>query len=98
MGLPVMDHDGKFQFLCQTDLFPESLELNIPGRVVSIKVQANLSIGFDFLMPAELLQGRIGLMIDLFCIMGMDAEDGINGRMGLSNLKSPLPILFLCSK
>ncbi len=95
MSLSIVNHNGKSQFLGQTDLFPESLQLNIAWRQVSEKVQANFTIGLHFPISAFFFQSWIGLIVDLLCVMRMNAQNGIDRRVCLGNLKGPLPILFL---
>ena len=50
VSLPLVDDDGQVQFLCQSHLSPEGLLLDVPGNVLIMIVQTDLTDGLDFVV------------------------------------------------
>src|SRR5512136_1676911 len=92
MSLAIMNHDGKFQLFGQGDLFPKSVQLDLSGRQVSEEVQTNLTVSLHFFPLTEISQFRIGEIIDLFDVVRVDAQDGIDRWMRVGNVERSLPI------
>ena len=47
MGIPLMNNNGQLQLPGQLHLHPEGLLLNVPGNVLIVIVQTNLTDGLD---------------------------------------------------
>ena len=79
VGLPFVDDDGKSQLLRQGHLHPKCFFLNIPGDILIVIVQANLSDGLHLWVAQRhcpvCFNGGFGYLV---CRVWMRANGGIH--------------------
>ena len=81
-----MNYDGELQRMRQLKLFQKYLLLNVPRRMVVIKIQAYFPYGHYFIVCACGAEIIIRAFICGFSIMRMNSHGGVNIVIFLSQI------------
>src|SRR5262249_3491721 len=85
VSIACMDDDRQVQFFRDGELVPEHFSLKVARRIVVKVIEACFTDGNDFRMLRILFHMRIVPLFDLFGIMRMDADAGVNPIVCISN-------------
>ena len=78
MGSTVMDDQRFANFAGKADLAAKGLALNITRCTVTVEIETGFTDGDDLGMGAELFQLGQRLSTDFRCVVGMDADRGVD--------------------
>ncbi len=74
VGFPVMNDDRQVQFFSQAQEFPEAAQLHLAGRMIAVKIQADLAKGHDFfLLPGQPPHFLVVPRLNVLHFMGVNA-------------------------